>query len=192
MVRRSVPEASSQSSASTGAGGAFRGVKIQVRFPGGNDDVTEMNQLSGGQKALVALAQIFAIQRCDPAPFYLFDEIDAALDATHRTAVASLIKKQAHSSENQAQFITTTFRPEFVTIQRRAYFFDRFSRVETTVVLRRSTSPTPTSGSPSTTRLPSCTTSPRTTRSPSSRRSTRRRRPRREVRPTPLCCCCRV
>ena len=35
----------------------------------------------------MALAQIFAIQRCDPAPFYLFDEIDAALDATHRTAV---------------------------------------------------------------------------------------------------------
>ena len=116
MVRRSVPEISSQSSASTGAGGAFRGVKIQVRFPGGNDDVTEMNQLSGGQKALVALAQIFAIQRCDPAPFYLFDEIDAALDATHRTAVASLIKKQAHASENQAQFITTTFRPEFVSV----------------------------------------------------------------------------
>jgi structural maintenance of chromosome 3 (chondroitin sulfate proteoglycan 6) len=36
----------------------------------------EMNQLSGGQKSLVALALIFAIQMCDPAPFYLFDEID--------------------------------------------------------------------------------------------------------------------
>lgn len=35
-----------------------------------------MNQLSGGQKSLVALALIFAIQKCDPAPFYLFDEID--------------------------------------------------------------------------------------------------------------------
>ncbi len=30
----------------------------------------------GGQKSVVALALIFAIQRCDPAPFYLFDEID--------------------------------------------------------------------------------------------------------------------
>lgn len=40
-----------------------------------------MSQLSGGQKAVVALALIFAIQRCDPAPFYLFDEIDQARPA---------------------------------------------------------------------------------------------------------------
>ena len=43
-----------------------------------------MEQLSGGQKTLVALAFILAIQRCDPAPFYLFDEVDAALDADYR------------------------------------------------------------------------------------------------------------
>ena len=43
-----------------------------------------MKQLSGGQKTLVALALIFAIQGCDPAPFYLFDEIDAALDPQYR------------------------------------------------------------------------------------------------------------
>ena len=47
-----------------------------------------MNQLSGGQKTLVALTLIFAIQKCDPAPFYLFDEIDQALDPSYRKAVA--------------------------------------------------------------------------------------------------------
>lgn len=51
-----------------------------------------MQQLSGGQKSLVALAMIFAIQKCDPAPFYLFDEIDQALDSQHRTAVASMMR----------------------------------------------------------------------------------------------------
>ncbi|TQD78789.1 hypothetical protein C1H46_035656 [Malus baccata] len=42
-------------------------------------------------KTVVALTLIFAIQRCDPAPFYLFDEIDAALDPQYRTAVGSIL-----------------------------------------------------------------------------------------------------
>ncbi len=54
-----------------------------------------MKQLSGGQKTLVALALILAIQRCDPAAFYLFDEIDAALDPQYRTTVARMLAQQA-------------------------------------------------------------------------------------------------
>lgn len=54
----------------------FTGVAIRVSFTGGDAEMKEMNQLSGGQKSLVALGLIFAIQKCDPAPFYLFDEID--------------------------------------------------------------------------------------------------------------------
>ena len=54
----------------------FTAVGIRVSFTGRNAEMREMNQLSGGQKSLVALALIFAIQKCDPAPFYLFDEID--------------------------------------------------------------------------------------------------------------------
>lgn len=60
----------------------------QVSFTGNKAEMRDMQQLSGGQKSLVALTLIFAIQKCDPAPFYLFDEIDQALDSSHRKAVA--------------------------------------------------------------------------------------------------------
>eukprot|EP00966_Prymnesium_polylepis_P274433 6340967-Prymnesium_polylepis.1 len=63
--------------------------RAQVRFASGGE-VQTMEQLSGGQKTMVALVLIFAIQRCDPAPFYIFDEIDAALDATHRASLAKV------------------------------------------------------------------------------------------------------
>ncbi|KAK7242585.1 structural maintenance of chromosome-like protein [Aureococcus anophagefferens] len=120
MVKRPVAEAPSQSSASSLSvdAGPFVGVQVAVQFPGAAaaHAHVSMNQLSGGQKALVALALVFAIQRCDPAPFYLFDEIDAALDANHRAAVAALVKRQAAAEDAPAQFITTTFRPEFVNI----------------------------------------------------------------------------
>ena len=107
-------------SATTPSISTFRGVQVRVSFSGAGQTF-EMRQLSGGQKALVALALIFAIQRCDPAPFYLFDEIDQALDANYRAAVAHLIAKQAADPENPAQFITTTFRPEMVEVADKHY-----------------------------------------------------------------------
>ncbi|KAJ7632426.1 structural maintenance of chromosome protein 3 [Roridomyces roridus] len=88
----------------------YTGVSIKVSFNSKVDEGLRIQQLSGGQKSLVALATVFAIQKCDPAPFYLFDEIDANLDAQYRTAVTSMI----HSLASTAQFITTTFRPEML------------------------------------------------------------------------------
>ncbi len=88
----------------------YTGVGIRVSFAGKTNEMKDIQQLSGGQKSLVALALIFAIQRCDPAPFYLFDEIDQALDPQYRTSVASMI----HEFSEKAQFITTTFRPELL------------------------------------------------------------------------------
>ncbi|KAI9508184.1 structural maintenance of chromosome protein 3 [Russula earlei] len=88
----------------------YTGVAIKVSFNSKVDEGLRIQQLSGGQKSLVALALVFAIQKCDPAPFYLFDEIDANLDAQYRTAVASMI----HSLSSSGQFITTTFRPEML------------------------------------------------------------------------------
>merc|ERR1712060_557317 len=90
----------------------YSGVRIKVSFGLDRGEVAYLNQLSGGQKTVVALALILAIQKCDPAPFYLFDEIDANLDAMHRTAVAQMIRKQA--ANNNTQFIATTFKPELV------------------------------------------------------------------------------
>ncbi|EJD00759.1 structural maintenance of chromosome protein 3 [Fomitiporia mediterranea MF3/22] len=95
----------------------YTGVSIKVSFNSKVDEGLRIQQLSGGQKSLVALATVFAIQKCDPAPFYLFDEIDANLDAQYRTAVASMI----HELSASAQFITTTFRPEMLVTADKFY-----------------------------------------------------------------------
>ncbi|KAI9568335.1 RecF/RecN/SMC [Boletus coccyginus] len=95
----------------------YTGVAIKVSFNSKVDEGLRIQQLSGGQKSLVALATVFAIQKCDPAPFYLFDEIDANLDAQYRTAVANMIK----SLSGTAQFITTTFRPEMLVTADKFY-----------------------------------------------------------------------
>lgn len=94
----------------------YTGVSVRCSFENTEEDQL-MQQLSGGQKSLVALALIFAIQRADPAPFYLFDEIDSALDETYRRAVANLIKEQSQNT----QFILSTFRKELVEIADKWY-----------------------------------------------------------------------
>nr|POE68624.1 structural maintenance of chromosomes protein 3 [Quercus suber] len=96
----------------------YIGVKVKVSFTG-QGETQSMKQLSGGQKTVVALTLIFAIQRCDPAPFYLFDEIDAALDPQYRTAVGNMIRRLADMANTQ--FITTTFRPELVKVADKIY-----------------------------------------------------------------------
>lgn len=86
------------------------GISFKLKF-GDNtgDPVSDTSQLSGGQKALIAIAFILAVHRCDPVPFYVMDEIDAALDDDHRARVIKLM-----SEYNDAQFICTTFRKEFI------------------------------------------------------------------------------
>jgi chromosome segregation ATPase len=64
------------------------------------------------------IAVFINVQKCDPAPFYLFDEIDQALDAMHRKAVADMI----HELSDGAQFITTTFRSGQTSIRTREMF----------------------------------------------------------------------
>ncbi|CAF1287084.1 unnamed protein product [Rotaria sordida] len=103
-------QVSSQSSTQQMSVDEFTGVGIKVSFTGRTNEMRDMQQLSGGQKSLVALALIFAIQKCDPAPFYLFDEIDQALDPQYRNAVAEMINELSQ----KAQFIITTFGPDLL------------------------------------------------------------------------------
>jgi len=126
----------------------FRGVSVKVRFSRSSENFL-MSQLSGGQKALVAMALIFAIQRCDPAPFYLFDELDQALDSTYRAAVASLIKRQASPSSSDdmededgnaresTQFICSTFRPELVAAANRCFGISHQNKVSSLHLLSK-------------------------------------------------------
>ncbi|EGV65056.1 hypothetical protein CANTEDRAFT_113381 [Yamadazyma tenuis ATCC 10573] len=95
----------------------YVGVSISVSFNSKYDEQQRIEQLSGGQKSLCAIALILAIQNCDPAPFYLFDEIDANLDTQYRTSVASMI----HALSDRAQFICTTFRPEMLQVADKFY-----------------------------------------------------------------------
>lgn len=97
----------------------YVGVGISVSFNSKHDEQQRIQQLSGGQKSLCALALVFAIQACDPAPFYLFDEIDANLDAQYRTAVAQMLK--SISETTNGQFICTTFRPEMLHVAEKCY-----------------------------------------------------------------------
>jgi len=64
----------------------------------------DVTSLSGGEQCLVALALIFAIQEHRPYCFYIFDEIDAALDKRNSERIAYLLKK--HMKEGQYIIIT--------------------------------------------------------------------------------------
>ncbi|XP_069719730.1 structural maintenance of chromosomes protein 1B [Phaenicophaeus curvirostris] len=69
-----------------------------------------MDCLSGGEKSVAALALVFAIHSFRPAPFFILDEIDAALDNTNIDKVSSFIRDQAHE---QLQMIVISLKEEF-------------------------------------------------------------------------------
>jgi chromosome segregation protein len=80
------------------------GIAIKVRTAG--MEAANIEALSGGEKSLTALALIFAIQKHQPAPFYVMDEIDAFLDEVNAVRVADLLKELSKNS----QFIVVTLK----------------------------------------------------------------------------------
>ncbi|XP_069483788.1 structural maintenance of chromosomes protein 1B [Ambystoma mexicanum] len=69
-----------------------------------------MDNLSGGEKSVAALALVFAIHSFRPAPFFVLDEVDAALDNTNIGKVTSYIKEQARE---QFQMLVISLKEEF-------------------------------------------------------------------------------
>ncbi|KAI0290144.1 hypothetical protein BC826DRAFT_1106624 [Russula brevipes] len=67
----------------------------------------DMEQLSGGEKTVAALALLFAIHSYQPSPFFVLDEVDAALDNTNVAKVANYIR--AHASET-FQFVIISLK----------------------------------------------------------------------------------
>ena len=80
------------------------GIRIVAQPPG--KKLQNMMQLSGGEKALTAIALLFAIQSLKPSPFCLLDEIEAALDDSNVSRYAEYL----HKLTKDTQFIVITHR----------------------------------------------------------------------------------
>jgi chromosome segregation protein len=78
------------------------GVTVMARPPGKRNSTIHL--LSGGEKALTAVALVFALFELNPAPFCMLDEVDAPLDDTNVQRLCDLIKRRAE----QIQFVVIT------------------------------------------------------------------------------------
>ena len=78
------------------------GVSIMARPPGKR--ISSINLMSGGEKALTAVAFVFAIFRLNPAPFCLLDEVDAPLDDANVARFTAMVKEMSET----VQFIVVT------------------------------------------------------------------------------------
>jgi len=85
------------------------GVQIMVKIA--QNKFLDIKSLSGGEKSLTALAFIFSIQDHEPAPFYLLDEVDAALDKRNSEKLSELIKRYSQ----KAQYIVITHNDSVIS-----------------------------------------------------------------------------
>ncbi|MCI6887396.1 MAG: chromosome segregation protein SMC [Lachnospiraceae bacterium] len=91
------------------------GIQIIAQPPG--KKLQNMMQLSGGEKALTAIALLFAIQNLKPSPFCLLDEIEAALDDSNVDRFAGYL----HKLTRNTQFIVITHRRGTMVASDRLY-----------------------------------------------------------------------
>ncbi|MEX2328389.1 MAG: AAA family ATPase, partial [Nitriliruptoraceae bacterium] len=86
------------------------GVDVEARPPGKR--VTRLSLLSGGERSLTVLAFVFAIFRARPSPFYVLDEVDAALDDVNLQRLLKVVR----SFRGHAQIIMVTHQKRTMEI----------------------------------------------------------------------------
>ncbi|AOV94631.1 hypothetical protein AQV86_01755 [Nanohaloarchaea archaeon SG9] len=92
-----------------------KGLKIRAAPP--NKDPHIITALSGGEKTMTAIAFVFAILEYEESPFYIMDEIDAALDTTNSKKLSEILKEYAEGN----QFIVISHNDITVRHAERAY-----------------------------------------------------------------------
>ena len=91
------------------------GIEIAVAPPG--KKMTALPALSGGERAMTAAALIFALIRVKPSPFYLLDEVDAALDDANVERLSAMIRDVASA----AQILVVTHNKKTMELASRMY-----------------------------------------------------------------------
>ncbi|MGH1567479.1 MAG: chromosome segregation SMC family protein [Nitrosopumilus sp.] len=84
------------------------GISYLIQFP--NKPKRESTSISGGEKTLAAIVFVLALQKLKPSPFYLFDEVDAHLDAPNSERLANILEERAKES----QFIMVSLKDSVV------------------------------------------------------------------------------
>ncbi|CAI9295758.1 unnamed protein product [Lactuca saligna] len=117
-------------------GGTFLdGLEVRVAF--GGVWKQSLSELSGGQRSLLALSLILALLLFKPAPLYILDEVDAALDLSHTQNIGRMIK--AHFPHSQ--FIVVSLKEGMfnnANVLFRTKFVDGVSTVQRTVASKKS------------------------------------------------------
>jgi chromosome segregation protein len=91
------------------------GIEISVQPPG--KKMMSLTALSGGERAMAASALIFALIRVKPSPFYLLDEVDAALDDANVERFSGLVREVGSS----AQLLIVTHNKKTMELAARMY-----------------------------------------------------------------------
>jgi len=79
---------------------------LQVRVAFGNLWKNSLSELSGGQRSLIALSLVLAMLKFKPAPMYILDEVDAALDLSHTQNIGTMLKRHFQ----HAQFLVVSLK----------------------------------------------------------------------------------